>query len=735
LFHARNFFTPEKQGGDGTLTCGPAFSGHFPAMLRCCLLFLLSALPTPAEERIGDAWSDERNPIRQIFKGQRLDLWSLRPVVSPALPAVQRTDWPRQELDRFILARLEAAGLTPAPEADRRALGRRLYFDLTGLPPSREELEAFVSDAAPEAVERLVDRLLGTRAFAEHWARWWLDLVRYSDSNGYDWDEFRPQAWRFRDYVIRSLHADKPLDRFLREQLAGDEMGRGAPRDAAEQDCLIATGYLRIGPWDNSSKLFNEEHKTRAAWMADLTETTATAFLGLTMSCCRCHDHKTEPFSQADHYRLLAFFEGTKFADDLPLDLALEQEKIRAANARVDERIKSHEEAIKKLLGGKKDEKKAREKLPKDVQEKLAAEDKAVESARKEKRAFTTGLCATGEDAPGPAKIFAQGDPDQPREEVLPGIPAIFDPQAATVTKPQSGGSGRRTALADWIFTAQNPLTARVMANHLWQRCFGAGIVSTAGDFGYSGARPSHSELLDHLAVQLRGDGWSLKKMVRRLVTSAAYRQAAHVRDDAARTKALNVDSGNALLWRMNPRRLTAEQLRDAMLTVSGVLTECDGGPPRWPSLPDEVLAANPAFYDDNAEKTKGWYPSPPEQLNVRSIYLVQKRSVRLPFMETFDLPDNFVTCTRRASSTVAPQAATLLNNPMSVELAKAFAARVEKEAGGDAAIRVRTAWRLALGREPNKAEHAAALELLEDGTLTEFCRAVLNLNEFIYLD
>jgi hypothetical protein len=703
-------------------------------MLRCSLFLALCVLPTLEEDRIGDAWSDERNPIRQLFKGQRLDLWSLRPVVSPALPEVQRKDWPRQDMDRFILAKLEAAGLTPAPESDRRALGRRLYFDLTGLPPAVAELEAFVNDAAPDAVERLVDRLLATRAFAEHWGRWWLDLVRYSDSNGYDWDEFRPQAWRFRDYVIRSLHADKPLERFLREQLAGDEMVNGAPRDAAEQDCLIATGYLRIGPWDNSSKLFNEEHNTRAAWMADLTETTATAFLGLTMSCCRCHDHKTEPFSQADHYRLRAFFEGTKFADDLPLDLAPAQEEIRAVNAKVEERIKAREDATRKLLGGKNDEKKEREKLPKDVQEKLAEEDKAIESLRKEKRAFTTGLCATGENEPGPAKIFAQGDPDQPREEVLPGIPAIFDPQAVDLKKP-AAGSGRRTALADWIFSPQNPLTARVLANHVWQRCFGAGIVSTAGDFGWSGSRPSHPELLDHLAVKLREDGWSLKKMVRRMVTSAAYRQAAHVRDDAARTKAMNVDGGNALLWRMNPRRLTAEQLRDALLSVSGVLTACDGGPPRWPSLPDEVLAANPAFYDDNAEKTKGWYPSPPEKLNVRSIYLVQKRSVRLPFMETFDLPDNFITCTRRASSTVAPQAATLLNNPMSVELAKAFAARVEREAGDDPAQRVRTAWRHAFGREPDDSERTAAMKLLEGGTLAEFCRAVLNLNEFIYLD
>lgn len=696
------------------------------------LLLLLTCVPLAAEERIGDAWSDARNPIRQLFKGQRLDLWSLRAIATPSPPDVKQRDWPRQELDRFILAKLETVGLRPAPEAERRALGRRLYFDLTGLPPSAEELDAFAADGAPDAVERLVDRLLGTRAFAEHWARWWLDLVRYSDSNGYDWDEFRPQAWRFRDYVVRSLHADKPLDRFLREQLAGDEMVPGAPRDAAEQDCLIATGYLRIGPWDNSSKLFNEEHKTRAAWMADLTETTATAFLGLTMSCCRCHDHKTEPLSQADHYRLRAFFEGTKFADDLPMDLAPEQEAINAANAKVDARIAQHEASVKKLLGGKKDDKKVREALSKADLEKLEAEEKAIEAAKRERRSFTTGLCATGEDAPGPAKLLAQGNPDEPREDVPPGVPTIFDPAAAEVKKP-ARGSGRRTALADWMLAPQNPLTARVMANHIWQRCFGEGLVTTAGDFGHSGARPSHPELLDHLAVKLRGDGWSLKKMVRRMVTSAVYRQAAFVTDDAARAKAMSQDAGNALLWRMNPRRITAEQLRDAMLSVAGLLKECDGGPPRWPALPDEVLAANPAFYDDNAEKTKGWYPSPPEQLHVRSIYLIQKRSVRLPFMETFDQPDNFVSCTRRQVSTVAPQAATLLHNPMVIEYAKAFAARLEKER--DPAQRVRLAWRLAFSREPEESERAAAARLLEGAALPDFCRALLNLNAFVYLD
>jgi hypothetical protein len=271
------------------------------------------------------------------------------------------------------------------------------------------------------------------------------------------------------------------------------------------------------------------------------------------------------------------------------------------------------------------------------------------------------------------------------------------------------------------------------MANRVWQQCFGQGIVSTPGDFGWSGARPSHPELLDYLAIKLVEDGWSLKKFIRRLVTSATYRQTAWCSDDTARAKANGIDGGNTLLWRMNPRRLTAEQLRDAMLAVSGALTSCEGGPPRWPSLPDEVLSANPAFLDDNETKSKGWYPSPPEKITVRSIYLIQKRSVRVPFMETFDLPDNFVSCSRRIVSTVAPQAVTLLNNPFTVQTSRTFAKRLEKETGPDQ--RITAAWRLALGRNPAEAELAIARKLLQNGSLTEFCRAVMNLNEFIYLD
>ncbi len=299
--------------------------------------------PAPGE-RIGDAWTDPRNPIARLFGGQRLELWSLQPVERPDVPKVAHDDWAKRDLDRFTLARFEQDGVSPPPAADPRTLARRLYFDLTGLPPTPEQVAAFEESVrqtgADEAVATLVDELLAGPGFGEHFARLWLDVVRYSDSNGFDWDEFRPQAWRFRDYVVRSFNADKRFDQFIREQLAGDELLEGPPATPAEQDCLIATGYLRLGPHDNAAGLFNEQDRSRAELLADVTETTAGALLGLTLTCCRCHDHKYDPFSQADHYRFRAFFAAVRFADNQPLDLAAEQDAIRKHNEPLEEQAK-----------------------------------------------------------------------------------------------------------------------------------------------------------------------------------------------------------------------------------------------------------------------------------------------------------------------------------------------------------------------------------------------------------
>lgn len=740
--------------------------------------------------RLGDAWTDSRNPVTRQFNGQRLDLWSLKPLrqMDPPILA-QGPGEVRHPIDRFILARLRKEGLHPSPEADRRTLARRVSFDLIGLPPSAEEMEAFLNDATPGAYERLVDRLLNSPRYGEHQARRWLDVIRYSDSNGFDWDEFRPQAWRFRDYVIRSLNADKPFDQFVREQLAGDEMLAEAPALAEEQDRLIATGFLRLGPQDNSAALFNEQSRARAEWLADLTETTGSAFLGLTLSCCRCHDHKFDPLLQADHFRLRAFFEPVRYGDDLALDLSHEQTAIRSQHAEIEARLRPLTEARDGILGQARQRVRASkvaqlsetdrallaqtsDPQPQNFKEQAAAlakkvepsddearqgftaDEKArhaelnrqIEALKRQKLPFTRGLLATDTTNQVPVtRIHFQGDPKAERAAVEPGFLSALDPNPAEVQRGANPATtGRRLTLAEWIVSPANPLTARVLVNRAWQSFFGRGLVATPNDFGLAGAAPTHPELLDWLARDLQTQGWSLKRLHRQIVTSATYRQRSYgeasprkIPGESPRSRApAEVDGDNTLYWRQNPRRLAAEQLRDAMLSVSGLLATSAGGPPVWPELPAEVLQANPAFLDDNAEKTKGWYPSPPEQRTVRSVYLVQKRTVRVPFLETFDLPENTVSCPQRNVSIVAPQALSLLNGGEPLMAARALAERFEARAnGGNTEEVIRAAFREVLQRAPFPAEVTSCRAFLARASLAEFGRALLNLNEFAYLD
>lgn len=714
---------------------------------------------------VGDAWSDPTNPVAERFAGKRLDLWSLRAPVEVRVPAGRAMN----PVDRFLDAALAGRGLEVLPEADRRTLIRRVSLDLTGLLPTPEEVGDFERDGRPGAYERLVDRLLGSPRYGEHQARWWLDVVRYSDSNGFDWDEFRPRAWRYRDYVVRAFNADKPFARFVEEQLAGDERLAGPPRDPAEQDALIATGFLRLGPHDNAAKLFNEQDRSRAELMADLVETTGSAFLGLTLSCCRCHDHKFDPLLQADHFRMRAFFEGVAFADELPLDLAPEQESIRRHNTGLDaqvaeiakgrdavldavrKRLRTEREAAltaeeRTLLATPEAERTAdmkerfegvRKKVePSDKEVKAALQgeakeqharlEKEIAAVRRQRREFTLGLLMT--DAPGDppvTRVLFQGNHQTPRESVGPGFPSVLDPRTAAIERPpNSSTTGRRSTLARWVTSPSNPWTWRVVVNRVWQQHFGRGLVATANDFGFSGTPPTHPELLDWLAMEFQRGGGSMKALHRLLVTSAAYRRASGA--------PAPVDSDNVWLSRRHPRRLAAEPLRDALLRVSGTLREASGGPPVWPDLPPEILQANPAFLDDNETRTKGWYPSAPEQQTVRSLYLVQKRTVRVPFMETFDLPENSVSCARRVESTVAPQALSLLNSPMAITAARALAGRVERESAGD---RVGRVFALVLQRSPTPEERRIAQGLLDQRGLVEVCRAMINLNEFVYVD
>jgi hypothetical protein len=730
-------------------------------------------------ERLGNAWSDARNPIVRIFGGQRLDLWSLKAITRPELPRVRQKDWVRTPIDRFVLARLEARGLEPSPAADRRTLARRLYFDLTGLPPTPEEMREFLADRSVDAYEKLVDRLLRSPRYGEHWSRFWLDVIRYSDSNGFDWDEFRPRAWRFRDYVIRSFNDDKPFDQFIREQLAGDELLAGPPHDTMEQDYLIATGYLRLGPHDNSAASFNEQDRSRAELMADLVDTTGSAFLGLTMSCCRCHDHKYDPLSQADHYRMRAFFEAVKFADDLPLDLASDQEAIGRHNRAFESKVKPLEQQRDELLKGVKarlreerisklsQEERDLLKLGQDqctseqkekiqaIEKKIDPRDKEIAAAlnveekakrealaeqidelKSQKRSFTLGLLATDTDDKIPlTRILFQGNYKQERDSVEAGFISLLDPNAAALRKPLNPKTtGRRLTLAEWVVANDNPLTARVLVNRVWQNHFGRGLVATPNDFGLAGARPTHPELLDWLASELMRQGWSLKKLHRVIVTSAVYRQASSASQSLTK-RASAIDAENSLLWRQNLRRVTAEELRDSLLKVSGNLLEKSGGPPVWPNLPVEILQANPAFLDDGPDKTKGWHPSAPNEQSIRSIYLVQKRTVRVPFMETFDLPENSVPCARRTESIVPTQALALLNGSLAAQGARNLAARVRSSGESSPGTLVDLAFDLVLQRKPTSDERRACVVLLEQRNLVELCRALLNLNEFIYID
>jgi hypothetical protein len=739
---------------------------------------------------IGAALIDPSNPIRVLFEGERLDLWSLRPIelhtpsplphreLVPAASPVESLDagaW-QHPVDQLLFGmpspRLHSSAELALPNdaLDRRQLLQRLFLDLTGLKPSFEEVEDFLAQTDPTAEEQWVDRLLASPAYGEHWARMWLDVVRYSDSNGFDWDEFRKEAWRYRDFVVRAFNSDMPYDTFLTLQLAGDEWVDGTPKNAWEQDALLATGYLRLGPYDNAAKLFNEQDRARVEVLSDLTETTAAAMLGLTMSCCRCHDHKTDPLSHADHFRFRAFFAATQFEDSKSIELDSTMAEIESHNARVQTEIESLRSEIARRLAenarqleasvgreGQADEPPALPTAPvvpdahvapdppvvpeseEQRFEKLSDSDRAlVEAARSQiqelqqelRQPSVAMLMVDNPDAIDSIRVLDQGDHHRPREEVQPGFPSVLDPNAASILKPIGGKStGRRLALARWIASPDNPWTARVIVNRVWLHLFGEGLVATPNDFGISGAPPSHQPLLDHLARTLIESGWSIKALQRHIVTSHAYRMRA-LPSEPAQSDA----SANRVSVRHSLRRMSAEQLRDAVLQVCGRLQHRPGGPPIWPELSMEILQANPAVLDDNETKTKGWYPSPDRDQSVRSLYLIQKRTLRLPWMETFDLPENTVSCPKRDVSIVATQSLSLWNAPWVTTAATDLADRIAIEFGSDVESMVRALFRRILIREPKDEELQQCCRYLERRTLAELALVLINTNEFAFV-
>ncbi len=682
--------------------------------------------------------------------------WAFRPVERPAVPEVRDRAWVRNPIDAFVLAKLEAAGLRPAPPADKVALLRRVYYAVTGLPPTPAAVEAFLADDAPDAYEKVVDRLLGSRQYGEHWGRHWLDLVRYAETNSFERDGAKPFAWRYRDYVIRAFNKDLPYDRFVREQLAGDETAEPTA------DAVIATGYYRLGPWDDEPA-----DRTLAYYdeLDDVVATTGQVFLGLTVNCGRCHDHKIDPFPQRDYYRLLAFFHGIRRYGNGPDSLrpiVSEDERRRheglltAHNARIadlDKQLAAIEDAVRPLLqGGERDDFKhetnrlsiVQKHVPAEVSRQTCDRYRALlrqrEGLRKNPpRAGEQALCVA-EEGPRARDTFVlrRGNPQNRGDRVEPGFPAVLTPPGAadpTIPAPPPGArtSGRRRVLAEWIADPANPLTARVMVNRVWQYHFGRGIVRTSSNFGYQGAPPTHPELLDWLASEFSSGGWRLKPLHRLILTSSAFRMSG--KDNPA---AAAKDPENDLLGRFDLRRLTAEEVRDSVLAVSGNLNLARGeGPSVYPTIPREVLAGQ-------SIPGNGWGKSAPQEAACRSVYVHVKRSLAVPILAVFDAADPDATCPVRFTTTQPTQALAMLNGEFANTQAALFAADLRRQAGPDPAAGVRLAlWRV-LQRPPTLAEVERGVRFLAEardkdglsaeGALGRFCLLALNLNEFVYL-
>ncbi len=792
------------------------------------------------------------------FTPEEREHWAYQPVRRPQIPVISKEVISSQPggaqgksappstpalitnyspIDAFLLQKLTAAKLTFSPPADRATLIRRASFDLHGLPPSPEEVDAFVKDESPDAYAKLLDRLLASPHYGERWGRHWLDVAGYADSDGYnDADIVRRYAWKYRDYVVRSLNADKPFNEFIIEQLAGDELVKLPHKNLAPADAdrLTATGFLRMGP-DGTANAGAEQKTARNAAVADTLKIVSSSLLGVTVGCAQCHNHKHDPILQTDYYRLRAVFQP---ALDSPgsrrlVPLLSESDAAKGAEIEVEAkkldaaRQKRLDECINEIL--EKEAAKAPEELREKLREayktvvakrtpaqvkllkdhptvasltpgslylynqkmadelaKLAAEAAAVR-AKKPVEDFLQPLAEPAAATNTTTFVFHRGDPDQPAAAVKPGdltILASLRPVDVPEKNKALPTTGRRLAYARALTDGQHPLTARVLVNRVWMHHFGRGIVASPADFGTLGERPTHPELLDWLASEFVAQGWSLKKLHRTIMTSAAYQQTSQVKE----LKSLSVKGGkgtgpsasstlqpfnpstldpdNKLLWRFPLRRLDAEQLRDAQLAIGGKLNPKLGGTP-VPIMTDEtgqiVVGVNT---DDTAGRPSGKFvPLNGEEFR-RSLYVQVRRSKPLGMMETFDAPRMEPNCELRNASTVAPQSLALMNGEFTLTQAKYFAERVVKEAGDSTdESKVARAWQLAFCRRPNTTEMSDALGFLtkqrahftanapkaapapvakgkepppanaEEHALTSLCQALLTANRFLYVE
>ncbi|HEU4754139.1 MAG TPA: DUF1549 and DUF1553 domain-containing protein, partial [Armatimonadota bacterium] len=620
----------------------------------------------------GAAW-----PAEADAETPRSTHWAFQPVKHPAPPPVWNRSWAVNPIDRFILARLEQQGIRPSPPADRVTLLRRLHLDLTGLPPSPEEVGAFLGDHRPGAYERVVDRLLASPAYGERWARHWLDLARYADSNGYTVDGPR-QMWLYRDWVIRAFNSDMPFDRFTVEQLAGDLL------PGAGDSQKIATGFHR-------NTLINEEggadpEQFRNEAVVDRVNTTGAVWLGLTVGCAQCHTHKYDPITQREYYQLFAFFNSQ---DEPTLSFpspeqAREKQEIAGEIAAARKELADWDRAHSPAADNKDP---ARQQIASRLNQ-LQAKEKAVVAA------IPTTMVLQERAQPRETFVHLRGDFLRRGATATPGVLSVLPPLPSSAARPN------RLDLARWLVDPKNPLTARVTVNRYWQQLFGKGLVETENDFGTQGSPPTHPELLDWLAAEFSAPsgsdpyacGWSMKRLHRLIVTSAVYRQSSHDRPELRET-----DPGNKLLARQNRLRLDAEIIRDCALAASGLLSRKIGGP--------SVFPPQPAGLDLLTQVKRNWTASKGEDRYRRGLYTWHWRSNQYPLFATFDAPNASTACTRRARSNTPLQSLMLANDESFLEMARALAARLLRDSSGSDTDRLRRAFRLCLSREPTPPE------------------------------
>ncbi len=665
-------------------------------------------------------------PTQTSARPKATSWWAFQKVHRPAVPSI---DSARNPIDAFILQKLQAAKLDPAPQADRLTLLRRASFDLLGLPPTPQQIHDFLNDKSPDAWEKLIDSLLASPRYGEKWGRHWLDLARYGDTAGFEQDPYILEAWRYRDYVIKSFNTDKPYDRFAKEQIAGDELFPDEP------DARTGTGFYRVGP--NRDMLFKVEDLNRVERLTDAVDTTSTVFLGLTVGCARCHDHKFDPIPQRDFYRMQAIFAPAvndrvfmEYNSARFYDIAANTRdfRLRQIATQIDSIFNPVRDRLKKEKG--KDAKVGDDEIraalsPADA-ERLHAIEKRLVSIFSGYGPPPTAPSITDVGREAPRTFLAiRGNPDNPGDEVGPGFLTALGGGDVPEPPLHARSTLRRKALAEWMANSENPLFARVMVNRIWQYHFGTGLLKTPSDFGTRAGEPSHPELLDWLAAEFADRKWSIKAMHRLIMTSDTYKRSS----DASKA-AQDRDPANVLLSHVSRHRLQAEEIRDAVLQATGTLSLKMDGPPVVPPLDKDEL------YGIIGAPNNSWMVTPDKTEHTRrSIYLLTRRTFQQPMFEAFDAPDGVLSCSRRNESTTAPQSLALFNGKFMTDQAKGMAAKVHSPD---------EAWQSILGRAPTAAEKQSATEFLarqsqrlggEEPAMAELLRGLLNLNEFLYVE